>query len=394
MKASQDLMYSANSPILDFYPQMFEQDLNGKKQDWEAVVKIPFIDNRLLDAMQLANAAAVTRASANCGREAQNGFRSSTRFMYSQGEPTHYPSSLFPTVVSALRVSRLLRPSVLGVHGVNVRGTESWNKWMVLHMSTVKLRTCHMAREIFGTRTFVGWPFYRRRWSSRCPTRYSRMERLETGALVKDYEGLDKEQEHAAFLRWRRRILVSSSRSLLLYLRNSQREVADMLGMSERAVTSSFLVITADNQKTNLGLSLKFDAKALKVIDYSQKDQRQWGSARESNRSDTGALSASSLAAELTITRAALPKVPAFFLAAKKSELTLFAERRPLVPLGPDSPFAAAFSVSSLLAAERATVPTRWLLSLEIQDVRIGYGSLNEPNRGVGDSDGIDGGEI
>ena len=45
-------MYDVNSPILDFYPLGFEQDLNGKKQDWEAVVKIPFIDEeRLLKAM-------------------------------------------------------------------------------------------------------------------------------------------------------------------------------------------------------------------------------------------------------------------------------------------------------------------------------------------------------
>ena len=45
-------MFDANSPILDFYPLEFEQDLNGKKQEWEAVVKIPFIDeSRLLKAM-------------------------------------------------------------------------------------------------------------------------------------------------------------------------------------------------------------------------------------------------------------------------------------------------------------------------------------------------------
>jgi len=45
-------MYDANSPILDFYPLEFEQDLNGKKQEWEAIVKIPFIDEqRLLRAM-------------------------------------------------------------------------------------------------------------------------------------------------------------------------------------------------------------------------------------------------------------------------------------------------------------------------------------------------------
>jgi len=40
------------SPIVDYYPEKFQQDLNGKKQDWEAVVVIPFIDEkRLLEAM-------------------------------------------------------------------------------------------------------------------------------------------------------------------------------------------------------------------------------------------------------------------------------------------------------------------------------------------------------
>lgn len=45
-------MDDPNSPIIDFYPTEFESDLNGKKQEWEAVVKIPFIDeSRLLSAM-------------------------------------------------------------------------------------------------------------------------------------------------------------------------------------------------------------------------------------------------------------------------------------------------------------------------------------------------------
>ena len=45
-------MWDETSPIIDFYPKDFELDMNGKKQDWEAVVKVPFIDqDRLLRAM-------------------------------------------------------------------------------------------------------------------------------------------------------------------------------------------------------------------------------------------------------------------------------------------------------------------------------------------------------
>lgn len=49
----RDLMTDPGSPILDFYPTRFACDLNGKRSDWEAVVLIPFIDEkRLLAALK------------------------------------------------------------------------------------------------------------------------------------------------------------------------------------------------------------------------------------------------------------------------------------------------------------------------------------------------------
>jgi len=41
-------MIDPESPLLYFYPEHFELDQNEKKQDWEAIVLLPFIDEQLL----------------------------------------------------------------------------------------------------------------------------------------------------------------------------------------------------------------------------------------------------------------------------------------------------------------------------------------------------------
>lgn len=52
-QAYWNLMTLDQSEIIDFYPVTFQSDLNGKQQDWEAVVLIPFIvEKRLLGAMR------------------------------------------------------------------------------------------------------------------------------------------------------------------------------------------------------------------------------------------------------------------------------------------------------------------------------------------------------
>ena len=43
-----ELMIHPSSPIAEFYPREFTTDANGKRQTWEAVVKIPFIDGDVL----------------------------------------------------------------------------------------------------------------------------------------------------------------------------------------------------------------------------------------------------------------------------------------------------------------------------------------------------------
>ncbi len=52
-KAFEDLVTNSSSPLIDYYPEDFETDQNEKQQSWEAVVLIPFIDEkRLLEAVK------------------------------------------------------------------------------------------------------------------------------------------------------------------------------------------------------------------------------------------------------------------------------------------------------------------------------------------------------
>ena len=52
-RAFQSLMVDEDSEILDFYPEDFEIDMNGKKMLWQGVALLSFIDEeRLLRAME------------------------------------------------------------------------------------------------------------------------------------------------------------------------------------------------------------------------------------------------------------------------------------------------------------------------------------------------------
>ena len=49
-KAYRQLMVTPNSPIIDFYPIDFKNDLNGKRHQWQAISLLPFIDAARLRA--------------------------------------------------------------------------------------------------------------------------------------------------------------------------------------------------------------------------------------------------------------------------------------------------------------------------------------------------------
>jgi 5'-3' exoribonuclease 1 len=192
-KVYWELMTDPNSPIIDFYPRDFELDMNGKKMDWEAVIKIPFIEEkRLLSAM------APKDALLSDDEKARNDFGVALKFTYSDDVDFIYPSSLvdvFPPIThchcvenifdlpavegleyrAGLTDGALLNiealagfPSLatlpyvasLGFHGVNVFQQESRNESMVVNLLETEMRTnVESAKVKLGQRCFVGYPF-------------------------------------------------------------------------------------------------------------------------------------------------------------------------------------------------------------------------------------------
>lgn len=188
-----DLMTSPDSPIIDFYPRDFELDMNGKKMEWEAVVKIPFIqEDRLLKAM------ATKDPLLSEDEKQRNDFGASLKFTYSPELDYVYPSSyagIFPDLPHCHCVQNIfelptmdgLEPHVglvkgvklgkyalagfpslktlpftgsLGFHGVSVFQQDSRNESMVVTLSGTEARTkIEYAKLLLNQRVHVGFPF-------------------------------------------------------------------------------------------------------------------------------------------------------------------------------------------------------------------------------------------
>ena len=188
-----DLMTNPDSSIIDFYPRDFDLDMNGKKMEWEAVVKIPFIDEvRLLGAMKPKD---LLLSQAEKDR---NEFGVSLKFTFSPEVEYTYPSSLvglFPDITHCRCVENIFDlptmdglevyvglmdgvklgetalagfPSLktlphIGTHGfhsVNVFQQDSRNESMVITMLDAEKRTkVEAAKAQLGQKVHVGYPF-------------------------------------------------------------------------------------------------------------------------------------------------------------------------------------------------------------------------------------------
>ena len=49
-------MKDSRSPIIDFYPTDFRVDQEGKRNDWEGIVLVPFIDEARLLQVSMVSA--------------------------------------------------------------------------------------------------------------------------------------------------------------------------------------------------------------------------------------------------------------------------------------------------------------------------------------------------
>ncbi|CCF47584.1 5'-3' exoribonuclease, partial [Colletotrichum higginsianum] len=187
-------MTNPNSPIYDFYPRDFELDMNGKRMEWEAVVKIPFIDEkRLLSAMEPKN------KLLSQDQKERNGFGVALKFTYNPEVSITYPSSLlgvFPDISPCHCVENIFElPNTEGLtyrngltdgvkinvealagfptlhtlpytamlvenFGVNVFQADSKNPSMIVTLTDSELRTrAEQASQKLGKRCFVGYPF-------------------------------------------------------------------------------------------------------------------------------------------------------------------------------------------------------------------------------------------
>ncbi|KAJ3251090.1 hypothetical protein HK103_002892 [Boothiomyces macroporosus] len=188
----QDLMVNIHSPIIDFYPLKFELDMNGKKADWEAIVKIPFIDEaRLLNALKdRQNLLSKEEKKRNSEGPALVFRYSSSTHPFKSLLPNVFPDIPFSNckmeyyvaydsktkpflgLLPGARLGTKLLPGFpsfdtlkynvsIGYHGVNVFNSDSKNPSVVLSIKNQfdSISPEEVAKRLIGKIVFSGWPF-------------------------------------------------------------------------------------------------------------------------------------------------------------------------------------------------------------------------------------------
>ncbi|KAI8818381.1 XRN 5'-3' exonuclease N-terminus-domain-containing protein [Fimicolochytrium jonesii] len=218
-EAFQGLMTDPTSPIIDFYPTDFELDMNGKKADWEAVVKIPFIDEKRLLAALGARENQLTREE-----KSRNTHGHSYAFTLDSANAHLYPSSLpgfFPDLTSCVCKMRVYNlptiggegfvkgltsgvqlgvralpgfPSMhtlphtatLGFHGVKVFNMESPNESVLISIENAFEGKSpeEIAKRLIGNRIHYGWPFLVEAYVSFIEDEYFKYELQKSGKRV------------------------------------------------------------------------------------------------------------------------------------------------------------------------------------------------------------------
>ncbi|WAR13796.1 XRN1-like protein [Mya arenaria] len=161
----QNLMTNATSPVIEFYPLDFETDLNGKQQDWEAVVLIPFIDeSRLLEAIRSVCHLLTP------DEKARNSHGPHLLYEYVEEPGDPYPSILpeaFPDIaVNHARLTKVqqadhhihparLRMGILPGARLDVRG---FNTMLHIEASESMPSIDQIAQEYLGCEVYVSWP--------------------------------------------------------------------------------------------------------------------------------------------------------------------------------------------------------------------------------------------
>ncbi|CAH7684839.1 XRN 5'-3' exonuclease N-terminus-domain-containing protein [Phakopsora pachyrhizi] len=192
--AFRPLMTDPDSPIIDMFPSEFETDLNGKKQAWEAIVKIPFIDqDRLLNAMKR------NYHKLNEEEKKRNEFGPSWSFRHDSSCSISYPSSLpgffpdlhnchslmtkydLPTLGGLRLIKGLCEGVLLGkdtiagfpslynlshvgnldFHGVKIHQSESKGETVVVSLENPYqgIKTEDLAMSLVGNQVYVNYPF-------------------------------------------------------------------------------------------------------------------------------------------------------------------------------------------------------------------------------------------